>query len=151
MPLFDKLAVVSPDFENLGALPLRLAADTGNEVPVIEFSGAPAGTVELALICHDPDAPLPEGFTHWTVYGIPADATTLDLGGPEVRFGPNGIGESAWTGPQPPHGHGIHHYYFHVYALAAPVVGTPTREEFLAEYAPSIIEQARTVGTFLRN
>ncbi|MFC5500733.1 YbhB/YbcL family Raf kinase inhibitor-like protein [Lysinimonas soli] len=149
MALFiDRLAISSPDFPPLGAIPPRLTADGGNETPRLEISGAPEGTVELALICHDPDAPLPHGFTHWVVYGIPADATTVDPTAPGVRVAPNGTGGSTWFGPQPPAGHQLHHYYFWLYALSRPVEGTPTREEFLADYGDAIIEQARTVGTF---
>ncbi|GAA3895433.1 hypothetical protein GCM10022381_41190 [Leifsonia kafniensis] len=120
-------------------------------MPALDISGAPEGTVEFALILNDPDAPLPHGFTHWVVYGIPADATSLDLEAPGVRMGPNGLGEAGWSGPQPPFGHGQHHYYFSLYALGAAVEGTPAREEFLATYADSIIEQARYVGHFSRD
>jgi Raf kinase inhibitor-like YbhB/YbcL family protein len=149
MPLFiDKLAIGSADFEPLGRIPDRFSADGGNDLPALEFSGAPDGTVEFALICHDPDAPLANGFTHLVVYGIPADATSLDLNAPGVRGASNGTGQTVWHGPQPPAGHGIHHYYFWLYALNTSVVGSPTREEFLAAYADSIIEQARTVGLF---
>ncbi|MCS5718401.1 YbhB/YbcL family Raf kinase inhibitor-like protein [Herbiconiux sp. CPCC 205763] len=151
MAMFAKLAVSSPDFENLGRIPERLSADGGNETPIVELSGAPEGTVELALIVNDPDAPLPNGFTHWVVYGIPADATTLDLAAEGVRVGPMGAGQPTWYGPQPPAGHGPHHYFFHAYALGAPVEGTPTREEFLAQYADSVLETARYVGTFSRD
>ncbi|TAJ47940.1 MAG: YbhB/YbcL family Raf kinase inhibitor-like protein [Herbiconiux sp.] len=148
MPMFDKLAVSSPDFENLGRIPDRLSADGGNETPVIELAGAPEGTVELALIVNDPDAPLPHGFTHWVVYGIPADTTTLDLSAEGVVVGPMGAGQTVWYGPQPPAGHGVHHYFFHVYALGKAVEGAPTREEFLATYAGDVLETARYVGTF---
>lgn len=151
MPLFiDKLAVSSPDFGKLGRIPLQFTADGGNAIPAIDISGAPEGTVEFALIVNDPDAPLANGFTHWVVYGIPADATSLDLDAPGLRVGPNGGGETAWSGPQPPFGHGDHHYFFTLYALDKTVVGAPTREEFLAGYADSIIEQARYVGLFSR-
>lgn len=151
MPLFiDKLTIASPDFDALGRIPDRLTADGGNDAPALSFSGAPEGTVELAVIMHDPDAPLAHGFTHWVVYGIPADATELDLAAEGVREAPNGTTQASWFGPQPPIGHGQHHYYFWVYALSAPVDGAPTREEFLASHADSIIEQARYVGTFSR-
>lgn len=146
MPLFDKLTITSPDFTPLGALPAEFSADGGNRFPRLSVSGVPAAAVELAVICHDPDAPLPNGFTHLTAYGIPADASGIDLSA--VRIGPNGMGQAAWFGPQPPAGHGVHHYYFWVYALSSPVDGTPTREEFLAQYGPSVLEQARVVGTF---
>ncbi|MGD8195217.1 YbhB/YbcL family Raf kinase inhibitor-like protein [Herbiconiux sp. P18] len=149
MALFiDKLAVSSPDFANLGRIPDTFSADGGNDTPAIEISGPPEGTVELALILNDPDAPLPNGFTHWVVYGIPADTTTLDVTAPGVRVAPNGAGAATYYGPQPPAGHGEHHYFFHVYALKTPVEGEPSREEFLATYGDSVIETARMVGTF---
>lgn len=149
MALFvDKLAISSPDFAPLEPIPANFSGSGGNDIPRLVISGAPEGTVEFAVIVHDPDAPLAHGFTHWTVYGIPADATTVDLDTPGVRMGPNGMGEPAWSGPWPPAGHGVHHYYFWVYALNRPVEGSPTREEFLADCADSIIEQARTVSTF---
>lgn len=152
MALFiDKLTISSPDFAALGRIPENYSADGGNEIPTIEISGAPHGTVEFALIVNDPDAPLPQGFTHWVVYGIPADAETLDTSAPGVRCGPNGMGVASYSGPQPPAGHGEHHYFFTVYALSTPVEGEPTREEFLVKYADSIIEQARTVGVFRRD
>jgi Raf kinase inhibitor-like YbhB/YbcL family protein len=151
MALFiDKLVIASPDLEALAPIPADFSADGSNDTPRIEFSGAPAGTVEFAVICHDPDAPIPNGFTHWIVYGIPSDATTLDLSAEGVRVGTNGAGQTAWYGPQPPVGHGVHHYYFWVYALSSPVEGEPTREEFIASYADAIIEQARFVSTFER-
>jgi len=151
MALFiDKLTISSPDIPNLGRFPVEFTADGGSSVPRLEFSGAPEGTVELALICHDPDAPLPNGFTHWVVYGISPDATSLDLDAPGVHAAPNGTGSSAYFGPQPPAGHGDHHYYFWIYALRRKAEGEPSREQFLADYGDAVIEQARTVGIWSR-
>ncbi|BDZ47202.1 YbhB/YbcL family Raf kinase inhibitor-like protein [Naasia aerilata] len=151
MALFiDKLQISSPDVPNLDLFPVEFTADGGNSVPRLEFSGPPEGTVEYAVILHDPDAPLPQGFTHWVVYGISPDATSLDLAAPGVRQGPNGAGATQYYGPQPPVGHGLHHYYFWIYALSRAVEGSPNREEFLAEYGDSILEQARTVGHWQR-
>jgi hypothetical protein len=149
MPLNIKdLRIESADFAPLGRIDDRQAADKGNEAPRLRISGVPAGTVELAVICHDPDAPLPRGFTHWTVYAIPPDATDLADAASRFRVGPNGMGEKGYFGPQPPSGHGIHHYYFWVYALSARVEGTPSREEFLERYKNVIIEQNRVVGVY---
>lgn len=142
------LAISSPDVADQGAIDARFAADTGNETPRIEISGVPAEAVELAVILHDPDAPLPNGFTHWVVYGIDPSSTSFG-GGVEVgKLGPNTMGEAVYSGPQPPPGHGLHHYYFWVYALDRPVEGTPSREEFLRDYADAIVEQNRLVGTY---
>ncbi|SIR33305.1 phospholipid-binding protein, PBP family [Rhizobium sp. RU20A] len=149
MPLNIKdLKITSSDFEPLGRLRDEHAGDKGNVLPKLTVSGVPAGTKELAVICHDPDAPLANGFTHWTVYGIDPTATDLSDAQEKYRVGPNGGGDKQYYGPQPPAGHGIHHYYFWVYALDTHVEGAPTREEFLAAYAGNIIEQNRIVGLY---
>jgi Raf kinase inhibitor-like YbhB/YbcL family protein len=151
MALFiDKLAITSPDIQHLARIANEFTADGGNVIPALRISGGPEGTVEFALFLNDPDAPLPHGFTNWSVYGIPALTTVLDTEDVSVRVGPNGMGEAAYSGPQPPFGHGEHHYFFWLYALNRNVFGEPTREEFLAEYADAIIEQARLVGVYQR-
>ncbi|MCX6432565.1 MAG: YbhB/YbcL family Raf kinase inhibitor-like protein [Actinobacteria bacterium] len=143
------LRVTSDDFESEAGIPAECSQDGANRAPVIRISGVPADAVELALVCHDPDAPLPQGFTHWTLYNIPVATDRLD-GESDLRFtsGPNGIGTPGYLGPQPPPGHGLHHYYFWVFALNTVVAGTPTREEFLDRYADNIVEQNRLVGLF---
>jgi Raf kinase inhibitor-like YbhB/YbcL family protein len=151
MPLNIKdLTVSARDFGPGERIPDRHAGDHGNEAPAIEITGVPDGTVELALIAHDPDAPLPNGFTHWVVYGIDpaAPSVTAPAAGAAYRDGPNSLGAQGYTGPQPPPGHGTHHYYFWAYALDAAVTGEPTREEFLSAYGDHVIEQNRLVGTY---
>lgn len=143
------LATSSPDVDALAPLEDRHAYDKGNEAPRLTISGVPDGTAELAIICHDPDAPLPDGFTHWTLYGIPADTTEI---GPDAdatyRAGPNDFGDTGYGGPMPPAGHGVHHYYFWVYAMSRPVDGAPSRADFIARYGDAIIEQNRLVVTY---
>ncbi|MBA0126484.1 YbhB/YbcL family Raf kinase inhibitor-like protein [Haloechinothrix sp. YIM 98757] len=140
-------ADIGPD-ERLGD---RHAKDRDNAPPALRVSGVPAGTAELAVVCHDPDAPLPRGFTHWTLYGIPADVTEI---GPDAdsrfRPGPNDFGTTGYGGPKPPAGHGPHRYYFWVYALDRAVDGTPSRAEFLDDYRDAILEQNRVVGVYER-
>src|SRR5262245_27363575 len=143
MPLNIKdLTVTARGFGAGDRVPERHAADHGNAAPEIDITGIPAGTVELALIMHDPDAPLPPGFTHWVVYGIAPENPEVTPGG-KHREGPNSLGDKAYTGPQPPPGHGTHHYYFWVYALDTSVHGEPSREDFLGAYGDNIIEQNR--------
>lgn len=144
------LAISSPAFDNGGRLDDTHANDKGNSQPALRISGVPEGTAELAIIVHDPDAPLPFGFTHWTLYGLPADTTEVpaDSGDQQFRPGPNDFGAQGWGGPQPPPGHGPHHYYFWVYALDTTVDGTPSRIEFLERYGDHIIEQNRVIGVY---
>lgn len=141
------LAVSSRSFQRDQPIPREHTPAGMDAKPILQISGVPDGTAELAVICHDPDAPMPNGFTHWTLYGLPPN--THEVGEQEVgREGPNSLGQTGYTGPNPPSGHGLHRYYFWVYALDTPVEGTPTREDFLATYGNNIIEQNRVVGTY---
>lgn len=143
----EALTITSRNFEPDQRIPREHAVDGGDVKPLLDITGVPADAVELALICHDPDAPMPNGFTHWVVYGLPPNTSTIgdrDLG----REGPNSLGENAYTGPNPPPGHGLHHYYFWVYALDTKVSGTPSREEFLTQYGGNVLEQNRVVGMY---
>jgi Raf kinase inhibitor-like YbhB/YbcL family protein len=143
------LKIDSPDFAPGGSMDPRFCADGGSTLPRLRITGVPKKAVELAVVCHDPDAPLAQGFTHLTLYGVPPTVSEI---GPEnvgeFRQGPNDAGRTGYYGPQPPAGHGVHHYYFWVYALDTPVDGTPTRGDFLERYADHIIEQNRVIGTF---
>jgi Raf kinase inhibitor-like YbhB/YbcL family protein len=148
MALFiDRLAITSADIEPLSRISDDYAKDGGNRTPRLTVTGLPDGTAELTVILHDPDAPLPHGFTHWVLHGL-APAETVEVSADAGRGGPNSLGETTYVGPFPPAGHGQHHYYFWVYALRRPVTGSPTREDFLAEYADDVIEQARLVATY---
>ena len=139
------LAIESPDIASSDRIPDAYVADHGNREPRITVTGIPEETVELAIIMHDPDAPLPNGFTHWVLYGVPPTEGTIEGG---YRVGPNTLGEQFYSGPQPPLGHGVHHYYFWVYALNTKVNGAPSREKFLQKYSENIIEQNRFVAMY---
>ena len=146
------LRIGSPAFESLGRIPKRYAGDGENVSPPLAWSGTPDGTGQFALVCYDPDAPLAQGFTHWVVYGIPADVTTLSEGQKADSFTPgvNSMGQQGYTGPLPPQGHGQHHYYFNLYALDSSVQLKPglTREQLLDAIEGHILVQARLVGIY---
>ena len=112
----------------------------------------PEGTKAFAVVCHDPDAPLVDGFTHWVAYGIPGDATGLPEGGGNTMLGANTAGEAKYMGPAPPPDHGNHHYYFWVYALDTPIdlPAGLTRRRLHEAIEDHVIEQARLVGTYSR-
>jgi Raf kinase inhibitor-like YbhB/YbcL family protein len=154
MPLNIKdLKIESPAFGQGQRIPTRHTGEGEDVSPELRWSGVPAGTAQLALVCHDPDAPLPYGFTHWVVYGIPADATGIEEGGGgKFTEGQNDFGNSGYGGPMPPEGHGTHHYYFWLYALDTEIdAGSGlTRAELLEQIKDHVIEQNRLVGTYER-
>jgi Raf kinase inhibitor-like YbhB/YbcL family protein len=145
------LAVASPAFGHHEPIPGRHAGDGDDVAPALEWSGAPEGTKAFAVVVHDPDAPLVDGFTHWVAYGIPGEATGLPEGGGDALAGTNSFGNQGYNGPAPPPGHGRHHYYFWVYALDEDVGLEPglDRRTVLDRIEDHVIEQARLVGTYV--
>jgi phosphatidylethanolamine-binding protein (PEBP) family uncharacterized protein len=54
----------SPAFAQHSKIPKKYASDGQNVSPPLQLARVPNNAKELVLICHDPDAPLPFGFTH---------------------------------------------------------------------------------------
>ena len=147
------LEISSPAFSALESIPQRHTSDGENVSPALRWSKIPPETQQFALICHDPDAPLPRGFTHWTIYNISSNITEIAEGeGHSFTEGVNTAGSDGYTGPAPPERHGVHHYYFWLYALDRALDLAPglSREELLEAIADSVTAQARLVGTYQR-
>jgi Raf kinase inhibitor-like YbhB/YbcL family protein len=144
------LRIKSSAFDGHQRIPDKYTSNGENVAPPLEWSGAPDGTAAFAIVLHDPDAPLVDGFTHWVAYGISPDTTSLPEGGEGPTQGLNSMGEEGYTGPAPPPGHGSHHYYFWVYALDEDLSLSPglDRRALLQQIEDHVIEQARVVGTY---
>ena len=144
------LKLRSEAFDHHSAIPDRHTSNGDDVAPALAWSGVPEGTKSFAVVVHDPDAPLVDGFTHWVAYGIPGDATGLPEGGGDAVAGQNSFGNSGYNGPAPPEGHGTHHYYFWVYALDDELDLEPglDRRALLEQIEDHVIEQARLVGTY---
>jgi Raf kinase inhibitor-like YbhB/YbcL family protein len=96
----------------------RFSCDGENVSPALTWEEPPAGTVELALVVDDPDAP-GGSFVHWVAFGIPPEQTELATGSSAgIVEGANDAGGTGWTGPCPPGGE-THGYVFTLYALDA--------------------------------
>lgn len=153
MPMkLGNLKIRSSVFDSQGKIPKKYSGYGENISPPLEWSGAPQNTREFALVCFDPDAPLPRGFVHWVLYGIPASVTRLTEGQKESAFtsGVNGTGKTGYMGPQPPKGHGPHHYFFWVYALDSEMGLRPglSLERLWDAIEDHVLEQARIVGIY---
>lgn len=145
------LRLKSPAFEGHKPIPAQHASDGPDVAPPLEWSGVPEGTKAFAIVVHDPDAPLVDGFTHWVAYGIPGDATGLPEGGGDAAAGTNSFGNQRYNGPAPPPGHGPHHYYFWLYALDEDLDLEPglERRALHDRIEDHVIEQARLIGTYV--
>jgi len=91
--------------------------------PPLSWVNAPAGTKSFVLILHDPDAHARKTFddiTHWVVFNIPGDATSLPEGmkadSTVALQGNNIAGQPGFFGPCAPPGP-VHHYTFELFAL----------------------------------
>jgi Raf kinase inhibitor-like YbhB/YbcL family protein len=144
------LSIRCEAFDDHKAIPERHTTDGEDVSPALEWSGVPEGTRSFAVVVHDPDAPLVDGFTHWIAYNIPGDASGVPEGGESVTHGVNSTGNEGYMGPAPPEGHGPHHYYFWVYALDDDFDLEPglDRRALLDRIEDHVIEQARTIGTY---
>ena len=108
------LAVGSPVFEPNTMIPPKYTCEGASISPPLKLGIFPTQTKTLAIIVHDPDAPMKGGFTHWVVFNIdPMKNIPEDYKG-GVQ-GLNGAGKTGYTGPCPPSG--THHYHFMVFAL----------------------------------
>jgi Raf kinase inhibitor-like YbhB/YbcL family protein len=115
----ERLELLSPAFDDGDFLPDRFAHDKRNLSPPLEWAYPPPGTVEMALLCRDPDAPRGT-FTHWVLSALDPTVLTLDEGAVPVGVieGVNDFGETGWSGPQPPRGDGPHRYVFTLFAAS---------------------------------
>lgn len=120
--------------------------------PPVDWTAPPPGTQELVLVVEDPDAPAPEPFCHWLVWGLAPQAGGILEGEAPPRTGKNSYGNSEWLLPDPPMGHGTHDYVFQLFALDLPLTLAPgaTRGELLAAMEGHVLAVAILTGTYGR-
>jgi Raf kinase inhibitor-like YbhB/YbcL family protein len=138
----------SDAFDDGGPIPRKFTCQGGSVSPHLAWLNVPTGTRELALLVVDPDAPVEGGFTHWVLAGIDPAAGGLEEGTTVGRPGASSAGEPGYAGPCPPSG--THHYLFTLYALAAPIAGTPDRAAIEAAGATAL-GQAVLTGTYKKS
>ena len=114
------MIITSSAFDDGGPIPRKFTCDGGDMNPELLIQNVPAGARSLALVLHDPDAPRPGGFTHWTVWNIDPSTQLIkeESVPPGSAEGANGAGRTGYMGPCPPPG-APHHYHFQLYALDA--------------------------------
>ncbi|MFB3883152.1 MAG: YbhB/YbcL family Raf kinase inhibitor-like protein [Armatimonadota bacterium] len=150
--------LTSSAFKEGEPIPRKYTCDGDSVSPPLSWTTPPAKTLELALICDDPDAPRGT-FTHWVLYGLPARTTSLPESVPKTetlatlggaKQGKNSADRVGYTGPCPPSG--LHHYHFMLFALDAKTGLKPgaTEKELRSAMNGHIIGQAELVGVYSR-
>lgn len=146
------MLLISPSFEDNAPIPKKFTCDGANINPELQIENVPENAKSLALIMHDPDAPMPGGFTHWVAWGIPPKTglikqESVPAGSME---GLNGAKKRGYTGPCPPSG--THHYEFHLYALDAKLdlPAATGKKELETAMEGHIVMQTELVGLYKR-
>jgi phosphatidylethanolamine-binding protein (PEBP) family uncharacterized protein len=94
------LKLSSPAFAGHSRMPDKHTSNGEDVAPPLEWTGVPDGTKSFAVVVHDPDAPLVDGFTHWVAYNIPGDAAGLPRAEAMPRRAPTRSATRATTGPR---------------------------------------------------
>lgn len=145
----------SPAFGEGDTIPRRYTCEGEDVSPELRWQDAPANAQSFALIMDDPDAPS-RTFTHWVLFDIPSDRTSLSEGLPAGDIGTagqNGFGTAGYGGPCPPPGHGPHRYFFTLYALDTDTLNLSSgtsRAEVEQALKGHVIGQAQLMGRYER-
>lgn len=152
------LQLTSAAFAPLGVIPKKHTGEGQDVSPPLAWRNIPAPARSLAVICHDPDAPLVApggtyGFVHWVLYNLPASVTGVPENVADYTCGKNDFGRTGYGGPMPPNGHGRHHYYFWLLALDAEpdLPDGLTLWDFLKRVESQVIGMNRLVGVYQRS
>jgi len=156
------MLITSPAFNDGDLIPAKFTCDGGDINPELQIQNVPAAAKSLALVLHDPDAPVRNGFTHWIVWNIGPSTALIKQESvpPGSTEGRNDAGRNNYVGPCPPASPqlqrgdpaGTHHYHFQLYALDEKLdLPAETDKDGLEKaMAGHIVEQAELVGLYRR-
>jgi Raf kinase inhibitor-like YbhB/YbcL family protein len=148
------MILTSPSFENDVPIPKKFTCDGGGINPELQVQNVPENAKSLALVVHDPDAPIAGGFTHWVVWNINPKTTLIkeESVPPGAVEGLNGARKAGYAAPCPPPGHGMHHYHFKLYALDVTfdLPNTTVASGLTAAMTGHILAEAELMGMYER-
>jgi len=158
---YASIELSSPAFADGARLPPRFTADGDGVSPPLVWGPLPMGTESLALIVEDPDSPSIEPMVHAVVWGIAADEHRLEEGairpdedsrGRGADVGRNGYFFEGWLPPDPPTGHGDHHYVFQLFALAQAMAPSrnPGRSALVKAMSGNVLASGFLTGIYSR-
>jgi hypothetical protein len=158
-PGLGTLAVQSSAFEPGGPIPTRYTADGPGVSPPLQWSGIPENASRVVVAIEDADSPTPHPFVHAIVVLRDVRDSSLIEGalnsphhvGVGLETGPNSYLLHTWLPPDPPPGHGLHHYVFQVFALSECALSeSPGRGEVFEVIEQHGLAAGAVVGTYER-
>lgn len=144
-----QMSISSPVFEHNGFIPVVYTCDGTGVNPPIHIGNFPEGTITLALIVEDPDAPKGT-YDHWIVWNIKPISEIEENMNPGTS-GSNSSGKTGYHPPCPPDK--LHHYHFHLFALDNELnlhLGA-SRKQLEDAMAGHILGQATLTGKYERS
>ena len=146
----DGFSLRSDCFKDGERIPVRFTCDGIDISPHLAWFNVPLGTVELALEMHDPDAPVSGGWTHWIVFNISPDVTSVEIdsvpeGSKQAR---NSFGRAPYGGPCPPSG--THRYIFTLYALDTNLDSVNNLRDLHDKIDGHVLGEAKLTGLYSR-
>ena len=149
--------ITSTAFQDGGAIPARYTCQGRDVSPPLSFAGVPAGTLSVALVVEDPDAPDPAAprmvWDHWVVWNIQPSMVEIPEGETPAGaiIGRNSWSENSYGGPCPPIG--THRYFFKAFALDTTLDLPPTvdKQKLLAAMQGHVLATAEMVGTYRKS
>ena len=141
--------VTSPAFAHNRMIPQKYTCQGKDINPPLTISDIPEGTVSLALIIDDPDAPL-RTWDHWIMWNIKPTANITENSTPGIQ-GQNSWGRQNYGGPCPPSG--THRYFFKLYAIDSTIdlPAGSTKVDLEAAMQDHILEQAELIGLYQKS
>jgi hypothetical protein len=141
-----------------GSLEDRHSAYHDNISPPLRWTNVP-DVKSWALVVEDPDAPREHPFLHWMMWNIAGETNWIPQGIGNVATpitpqrgiqGKNDMGGYGWFGPRPPVGHGVHRYYFQMFALSDYLAmgEDTTLNELLNQLKALTIEKGEMMATY---
>lgn len=140
----------SSAFKDHQPIPKKYTCEGDNKSPPLNIRDIPTGTISLALIVDDPDAPMGT-FDHWIVWNLTPKMTVLNEASPVPKQGKNHFGHNKYGGPCPPPGK-PHRYFFKLYALDT-MLSLPegsSKEDVEEAMEGHILGRTELVGTYKR-
>src|SRR5579862_252682 len=150
-------AISSTSFENGADIPKKFTCDGADLSPELSWVDPPSGTLSFTLIADDPDAPSGT-WTHWVLFDLPANVTSLAEGVTKIdelpggeRQGRNDFRKIGYNGPCPPPGK-PHRYFYKLYALSDKLDLKPgaSKQEVEDAMATRILGQTQWMGKYQR-